>query len=453
MSATEDRATASTSSQKPGTNSPAGAGAKEETGIVPASGDHSEQVSTPGGARPALKPGGRDSAKPTLKSRTALLTPAPGTSASPTVASKPNIKPTLKPLSGTGMKPPLASNGLVKPTMVLNTGARPKLADPSAVNPADPSSDSPALSSSTGAQNSKRWVLPTLAALAALAVLAIVVLVAQWLRTLPAVQVWLVEYPGHTALPATAPTGLPAWLGWQHFLNAFFILLIIRSGWKVRTTTRPEAYWTRRNVGILKARNPQKISLDLWLHLSLDALWVFNGVVFIVLLFATGQWMRIVPTSWDIIPNAASSLLQYASLHWPLENGWVNYNALQVLAYFTVVFIAAPLAVITGLRMSPAWPKKLEKLNRAYPVEVARAVHLPVMIFFVLFLIVHVLLVFTTGALRNLNHMYASQDTQSWTGFWIFAASLVIMTGAWFFLCRPAFLSPIASLTGKVSAR
>jgi thiosulfate reductase cytochrome b subunit len=271
------------------------------------------------------------------------------------------------------------------------------------------------------------------------------------MRTLPAVQSFLAEYPGHTELPAGAPAGLPAWLGWQHFLNAFFILLIIRSGWQVRTTARPKTHWTRNNKGLIRTKNPpSKISLDLWFHLTMDALWVLNGIVFVVLLLVTGQWIRIIPTSWDIIPNALSAALQYASLNWPTENGWLNYNALQVLAYFTTVFIAAPLALVTGLRMSGAWPKTAAKLNRAYPIELARAIHFPVMLYFVFFIIVHVALVLATGALRNLNHMYAARDDGSWVGFWIFAASLAVMIAAWF-LARPLFLRPIASLTGKVS--
>jgi thiosulfate reductase cytochrome b subunit len=285
----------------------------------------------------------------------------------------------------------------------------------------------------------------------ALGALLVMVLAAKWLRTLPAVESFLIEYPGHVELPASAPTGLPAWLGWQHFLNAFFMVLIIRTGWQVRTTARPKVYWTRNNKGLFKTRKPpKKISLDLWLHQSLDVLWVLNGVVFMVLLFATGQWMRIVPTGWDVIPNAVSTALQYASFDWPTENGWVNYNSLQVLAYFVTVFIAAPLALITGLRMSGAWPQNAERLNRIYPVEVARAVHLPVMIYFVLFIVTHVALVLMTGALRNLNHMYASRDDSSWVGFWIFAASIAVMIAAWF-LARPLFLRPIASLMGKVS--
>ena len=290
------------------------------------------------------------------------------------------------------------------------------------------------------------WIVP-----AVLALLAAVVLAAQGLRTLPAVRSFLSEYPGESELPSGTPVGFPAWLAWQHFLNAFFILLIIRTGWQVRTVTRPSAHWTRNNTGLLKTKNrPSKISLTLWFHLSLDALWVLNGIIFYILIFTTGQWLRLVPQSWDVFPNALSAGLQYASLSWPTENGWTNYNSLQLLTYFATVFVAAPLAIITGLRMSGAWPKNATRLNRVYPVELARAIHFPVMLYFVFFILVHVTLVLATGFLRNLNHMYGGSDNESWVGFWIFAASLVVMAAAWI-AARPVFLRSIAALTGSIT--
>ncbi|MGL4256371.1 MAG: cytochrome b/b6 domain-containing protein, partial [Microbacterium sp.] len=140
-------------------------------------------------------------------------------------------------------------------------------------------------------------------------------------------------------------------------------------------------------------------------------------------------------------------------------NGWVNYNSLQQLAYFATVFIAAPLAIVTGVRMSGIWPKNSPGLNKAYPVEWARAVHFPVMLYFVAFIFVHVVLVFATGALRNLNHMYAAQGStdpdayaMNWTGFWIFSVSILIIVAAWI-AARPLVLAPIARLFGKVSGR
>lgn len=292
------------------------------------------------------------------------------------------------------------------------------------------------------------WIVP-----AVLVLLLAVVLTAQWLRQIPPVKSFMTDFPGESRLPEGAPVGFPAWLGWQHFLNTLLILLLIRSGLMVRRNRHPDTYWTRDNKGTIRTENPPtKISLDLWFHLTLGALWVVTGIVFYILLFTTGQWSRLVPISWDVFPNALSTAIQYASLNWPTEQGWVNYNSLQLLAYFATVFVTAPVAVMTGIRMSGAWPMNAKFLNKVYPIGVARAIHYPVMLYFVVFIIVHVALVMATGALRNLNHMYAMRNDTSWVGFGIFAASLVVIVVVWI-AAQPLFLRPVASLTGKLSRR
>jgi thiosulfate reductase cytochrome b subunit len=285
-----------------------------------------------------------------------------------------------------------------------------------------------------------------LAAVVLCVVGAVVILLVRGLLGTPSLKAFLAAYPGEYRLPDGAPSGIPAWIGWQHFFNVFLMVLIIRSGLRVRSEKRPTVFWTSNRPGA------SKISLTLWLHQSLDILWLINGAVFVVVLFATGQWMRIVPTSWTVFPNALSALLQYLSFDWPTENGWVNYNSLQQLAYFATVFVAAPLAAATGFRMSGLWPKRAESLSRAYRVEWARAAHFPVMLYFVGFIAVHVFLVITTGLLANLNHMYASQDGSSWAGFWLFVASVVVIAAAWI-AARPLLLVPVARLFGKVSGR
>jgi thiosulfate reductase cytochrome b subunit len=289
------------------------------------------------------------------------------------------------------------------------------------------------------------WIVPL-----ALVGLLLIVLAARWYRTTGAGLSFLHDFPGSSALPGNAPVGFPAWLNWQHFLNSFFLLFIVRTGWQVRTTKRASAYWTRNNSGRIHTKNPPvRIALHLWLHITMDTLWIINGVVFIVLIFATGQWVRIVPVHWDIFPNALSAGIQYASLNWPTENGWANYNALQTLTYFATVFIAAPLALITGIRMAPGLALRFQKLDRVFPLPIARAIHFPVMIYFVAFTVVHVTLVLATGALRNLNHMYAGRNDYTWWGFGIFALSLVVMIGA-YVAAKPAILSSLAGLTGSV---
>lgn len=288
-----------------------------------------------------------------------------------------------------------------------------------------------------------RWVL----AGAALVVLAaVVVLAARWLRGLEPVQGFVETFPGSYPLPEWAPVGLPAWLGWQHFFNVFLLVLIVRTGLSIRAEQRPAALWTS------KRNRRRRMSLVVWVHLCLDVLWIVNGVVYVVLLFATGQWVRIVPTSWDVIPNAVSAGLQYASLDWPLEHSWVNYNSLQQLSYFATVFVAAPIAIATGARMSAFWPRDAARLNRAYPFRVAEAVHLPVMVYFAAFTFVHVTLVLTTGALRNLNHMFAARDADDWLGFGILVLSLFAIAAGWA-LVRSAVVDRIAAAFGEVTRR
>jgi thiosulfate reductase cytochrome b subunit len=277
------------------------------------------------------------------------------------------------------------------------------------------------------------------------------VLAAKGLRSLTGVQAFLAEFPGEATLPAEAPVGIPAWLAWQHGLNVFFILFIVRSGWLIRTAGRPTVFWRRHNTGLIRTRRPpSRMGLNVWLHLSVDAFWVLNGVVFYALLVATGQWTRIVPVGADILPNAVSAALQYASLDWPTAHGWVNYNALQLLSYFVIVFVAAPLALATGLRLSPLWTSR--RLSAVVPLGPTRVVHVAVMVVFLVFIAVHVTLVLATGALRNLNHMYGGRDDDSWVGFGIFAASLVLMIVTWW-AATPRALSRIAARTGTVARR
>lgn len=270
---------------------------------------------------------------------------------------------------------------------------------------------------------------------AALLACVVTVLAARGLTTYAVVQDFLRDYPGAYPRPDSVPPGVPAWVGWQHFLNAFFIVLIIRSGWQLRTQ-----------------KDPRRIRLTRWFHQALDVVWLLNGAIFVLLNFADGHWLRIVPSNWAVFPNALSALLQYLTLEWPLENGWVNYNSLQQLAYFVTVFVAAPLAAITGVRMSDLWPRNAKRLSALYPIEVARAIHFPVMIYVVGFIAVHVALVLTTGALRNLNHMYAAHDGTDGLGLWVFLASFLVTAAAWI-AARPPVLALLSGVGRRTAGR
>ena len=106
----------------------------------------------------------------------------------------------------------------------------------------------------------------------------------------------------------------------------------------------------------------------------------------------------------------------------PEPNGFYNYNALQQLAYFGVVFVLAPLAMLTGPSMSPAftarfpWYPKLPG-NR----QIGRSLHFLVMCSFLAFVAMHVMMVALTGLVRNMNHIV--MGTRRYQPNWLVSGS------------------------------
>jgi sulfoxide reductase catalytic subunit YedY len=177
------------------------------------------------------------------------------------------------------------------------------------------------------------WLIPI-----GFATAMVLVAIAQALRDTTAVSSFIQRHPGVDITPQVErDAGLPAWVGVQHFLNLFLMIFILRSGIQI-LTDHPRLYWTRhstpgkdwfriqkpvpsdplwtakkdsislpRQLGLPGLRH--SIGLARWWHLGVDVLWLANGLVFYVLIFATGHWRRIVPTSWDVLPNALSTLI------------------------------------------------------------------------------------------------------------------------------------------------
>ena len=297
------------------------------------------------------------------------------------------------------------------------------------------------------------WALPLIFVLMVMGVA-----VAQAIRPLPAVQEFLVRYPGIPPSVAVT-TGFPGWLRLLHFLNFFFMAFIIRAGvqiladhprlyWKRDCTPGTEWFrfqsavptgriWTAKDdsvtipswLGIPGIRH--SIGLARWWHFSITLLWMINGVAFYVLLFTTSQWRRIVPTTWSVFPNAVSTAIQYFSLTFPVDESWTRYNGLQQLVYFITVFIAAPTSIVSGLMQSPAISNRLGWFGRALNRQMARSIHFIALWWFLLFILAHVTLVFITDARVNLNMMWAGVNDESWSGLWIFSAAMTVVGLAW----------------------
>ena len=122
-----------------------------------------------------------------------------------------------------------------------------------------------------------------------------------------------------------------------------------------------------------------------------------------------------------VVPDAWAVFVHYTTFHLPPEpDGFYYYNALQQLSYFGVVFVLAPLAIVTGPSMSPAftsrfpWYPKLPG-NR----QIGRSLHFLVMCAFVAFMIAHVAMVTVTGFARNMNHIVLGTDDAQRSGVFL----------------------------------
>jgi sulfoxide reductase catalytic subunit YedY len=173
------------------------------------------------------------------------------------------------------------------------------------------------------------------------------------------------------------------------------------------------------------------IGLARWWHFSVNALWVLNGIAIYALLFSTDQWRRLVLMTWDVLPNALSTALQYLSLTFPTDHSWTRYNSLQQITYFATVFIAAPTSIVTGFMQSPSLSNHLGWFGRVLNRQRARSIHFLALWWFLLFILAHVTLVFITGARVNLNMMWAGVNDSSWSGFAIFLPLITLVAIAW----------------------
>lgn len=228
----------------------------------------------------------------------------------------------------------------------------------------------------------------------------------------------------------TDPLSYPWWLRITHWFNFFFIILLFRNGYEL-IMTHPRFYWNDDaepgEEWVRVGDEPRSTEFDkeaiegedLWAAedeidppsalISLpgrDAVgmgrhwhfwgaigWTVCGVLYVGMLVVSGEYQRLVPTTWAIFPQAWDDLLTYAQFQVPHAEG---YNALQQLTYFSVVFLLSPLMIVTGLLQAPAFRAHFPKWfaeNR----QLNRSLHFIGFIAFNVFLFGHIALVAVHG--------------------------------------------------------
>ncbi len=234
--------------------------------------------------------------------------------------------------------------------------------------------------------------------------------------------------------------GFPLWIRLTHFFAFLFTTLLIRSGIEI-IGAHPKLYWrddalpgsewirfTRKQFlkgtawtaedeiepispwGALPGRN----NLGLGRHWHFWALngWLLTGMIYVVLLFTTPQWRRLVPPSLEIFPAAWHSLVAYA--HFRLPPNGDPFNALQQLTYLFVIFMLSPFQIVTGIMMSPALAARFPWFPRIFGGhQAARSLHFIGLIIFVGFIVVHVALVIAHGFTLEMAKIVLGSEARS----------------------------------------
>lgn len=220
----------------------------------------------------------------------------------------------------------------------------------------------------------------------------------------------------------------PLWVVITHFLNIFFLLLLGRSGLEVLSAF-PKLYWhddcppgrewarfSKTNFGADSRRTwssldeeeswspvialPGRKNLGLgrhWHFLTVQ-FWILTGLVYVVLVFATGYWHYVIPTHWSIFPDSIRAVGTYLHFQLPDKIPGEPFEPAQKLAYFVVIFILAPFQIATGAAMSPSVLARFPRYGKLFGgKQGARSLHFLGLCAFGAFTVVHVFLVIVHG--------------------------------------------------------
>jgi len=233
-----------------------------------------------------------------------------------------------------------------------------------------------------------------------------------------------------------ASLGFPLWLRLAHYVNLLFVGLLIRSGVEI-LGAHPRFYWnegctpgsewikfTKKVVptepGVVYTGRDEEMAISPLLalpgkknlglgrhwHGVSNIFWLLNGIVYVVLLFTTGEWQRLIPTTWSIFPGAWHALVTYLHFQVPPLADFRPYDPLQQLTYAFVVFVLGPAMLLTGIAMSPAIAASAPWYIKLFGGrQVARSLHFLCMTVFAVFVILHVTLVLVVHFRENIGNI------------------------------------------------
>ncbi|MGH9229453.1 MAG: molybdopterin-dependent oxidoreductase [Acidimicrobiales bacterium] len=254
--------------------------------------------------------------------------------------------------------------------------------------------------------------------------------------------------------------GFPLGVRLTHAFDIVFLTLLVRSGIEIlgghpmlyfNDGCRPGSEWIRfTNKRMHRHRRwtaeDEKQAYTPWLalpgrdnlglgrfwHFASAIGWLLTGMAYVLVLFTSEQWRRLVPTSWEVFPDAWDVARDYLRLEIPAPGD--PYNALQQLTYFGVIFVLTPVQILTGLAMSPALGGRFPWFPRLFGGrQSARSLHFVGMVAYVGFTVHHVALVVAHGLLDGLAAIVLGTETPTTAQQAVAAAiTLVFLAGLGF---------------------
>ena len=151
---------------------------------------------------------------------------------------------------------------------------------------------------------------------------------------------------------------------------------------------------------------PRSLALGRRWHFFFAWAWVINGIGYLAWSLASRHLrddLAMRRRDWRDVPR---SVLDHLRFRHPQGSEALRYNPLQKLAYLGVIFVLTPLIILTGLSMSP----QLDSVMSGFIALVggrqsARTLHFVAMSLFVLFTLVHVLMVVYAGPVNEMRSM------------------------------------------------
>jgi thiosulfate reductase cytochrome b subunit len=222
-----------------------------------------------------------------------------------------------------------------------------------------------------------------------------------------------------------------------HWLTALCFLALLVSGIEI-LISHPRFYWGETGNVLTKPLFqlpipssralvptgygyvlPDQNGWSRYLHFQSAWLAILTGLLYTISILSTGHLQKnLLPGradfSWRSLRTTIASHLRFER---PREEEAWSYNLLQRLTYLLVIFVLFPLVIWTGLAMSPSFVSAFPAtVNLLGGQQSARTIHFFVSLFLVLFVLVHVVMVWFAGFRRRMRAMITGRADEPMEG-------------------------------------